>query len=135
MYKSILIPVLLDQSRDTEASLRAAKALGDEDTAFTVMHAMVPPPVYVADYIPQDYLTTQRGEMRSRLEEIATALPGCRSALVDGSAGRAICRYAEEAGADCIVIASHTPAMSDILLGSTAQFVARHADCAVHIVR
>ncbi len=135
MYKNILIPVMLDQSRNTEASLKAAQALADEGAALTVMHAVVPPPVYVADYIPMDYIEQQRGDMQTELEKIAATLPNCRTALVDGSAGRAIAHYAEEHGCDCVVIASHVPAMSDILLGSTANYVTRHAACAVLVVR
>lgn len=135
MYKNILIPVMLDQSRNTDASLRAAQALADEGAALTLMHAVVPPPTYVADYIPMGYINQQRGDMQVELEKIAATLPNCRAALVDGGASRSITQYAEEHGCDCIVIASHTPAMSDILLGSTANYVTRHAKCAVHIVR
>lgn len=135
MYKNILIPVMLDQSRNTEASLKAAQALADEGAVFTVMHAVVPPPVYVADLIPMDYIEQQRGDMQSELDAVAATLPNCRAALINGSAGRTITQYAEDHGCDCIVIASHTPAMSDILLGSTANFVTRHAAAAVLVVR
>jgi nucleotide-binding universal stress UspA family protein len=33
------------------------------------------------------------------------------------------------------VIASHRPGMADLLIGSTAAQVVRHAPCAVHVLR
>ena len=55
--------------------------------------------------------------------------------VVDGHSGRTILDYAADAGSDLIVIASHRPGMGDLLMGSTATQVVRHAKCAVHVLR
>lgn len=55
--------------------------------------------------------------------------------VVEGHSGRTILDYAEETGSDLIVIASHRPGMGDMLMGSTATQVVRHAKCAVHVLR
>jgi universal stress protein F len=46
-----------------------------------------------------------------------------------------ILQVAEELPADLIVMASHRPSLKDYLLGPNAARVARHARCAVFIVR
>ena len=63
------------------------------------------------------------------------ALANARVVVIDGPTGRSITNWADETGVDCIVIPSHRPVMSDILLGSTAAWVVRHAHCAVHVIR
>ena len=55
--------------------------------------------------------------------------------MIEGHSGRSILDWAEENGPDLIIIASHRPGMQDLLLGSTASQVVRHARCAVHVVR
>ena len=51
------------------------------------------------------------------------------------NAGRAITEHAKENAIDCIVVASHRPGLQDIFIGSTADWVVRHAPCSVHVVR
>ena len=46
-----------------------------------------------------------------------------------------ICRIAENAGSDLIVMASHRPEVKDYLLGPNAARVVRHAKQSVFIVR
>lgn len=60
---------------------------------------------------------------------------GAKVVVIDGPTGRTITNWAEETGVDCIVMSSHRPVMSDILLGSTAAWVVRHAQCSVHVIR
>jgi nucleotide-binding universal stress UspA family protein len=135
MYKNILIPVLLDSSRNTEEALQVARALADHDATLTLLHVMEEIPPYVLEYVPDAHLATSRELLKSKLEALRTELPNSRTVLTDGSSGRRICDVAEELDNDCIVVASHQPAFSDILLGSTAQHVVRHAKCAVHVIR
>ncbi|MGM0578992.1 MAG: universal stress protein [Myxococcota bacterium] len=53
-----------------------------------------------------------------------------------GSPGVTICDYAEEAGADLIVISSHgRSGLRRLLLGSVAETVLRHAPCPVLVLR
>ena len=52
-----------------------------------------------------------------------------------GHAGRKIPGYAEEVGADLIVIGSHKSEPGEYHLGSTAARVVRHATCPVQVLR
>ncbi|SMX31557.1 universal stress protein [Actibacterium lipolyticum] len=135
MYKNIIVPIALDHGPNTSTALEVALKLlaeGGQITALTVVEAIPP---YVAQYLPegQEKLThdTVKAELTAELGGVADVMP----VVVTGHAGRTIVDYAEEHGADCIVIASHRPGLQDYFLGSTAARVVRHAGCAVHVVR
>lgn len=135
MYTNILIPVLLGDSRDTQTAFKAAQALADSGAQITLLHVIESVPVYVSEYFPPDFISTARDTVQTALDEMVATLPGCRAAIAEGKAGPRICRWAEENGSDCIVVASHKPALSDFFLGSVAHHVVGHAACAVHVVR
>lgn len=135
MYKNILVPVIFDELHDTQASYLAARALADEEANFTVLHVMESIPSYAASQIPAELLAKSRSEVEKNLKQSARALPGASAVLVSGHAGRLIVDYATENEIDCIVIASHTPGIENIFLGSTADKVVRHAKCSVHVIR
>lgn len=135
MYKNILVPVLLDESHDTQASYLAAKALADEGAVFTVIHVVEAVPSFVESQIPRDVLDETHETIKQTLHRSASALPEASVVMVTGHAAQSILQYAEETGADCIVIASHRPGMEDFFLGSTASRVVRHAKCSVHVIR
>ena len=135
MYRNILIPVAFDDNAMTSIAFDAARALADDNAQVTLMHVIETVPVYVSEYISADILNNTRDALALKLTELAKEMPGCQTSLTDGRAGPRICRWAEENGNDCIVIASHQPAFSDYLLGSVAHHVVRHAKCAVHVVR
>ena len=135
MYKNILVPIVFDDQHDSDAAYRAARVLADDGATFTVLHVMESIPTYVANEIPSELLESSRKEIKDALAQSAAALPGANTDLVSGNAGRVIVSYAEEHDVDCIVIASHVPGLSNILLGSTADRVVRHAKCAVHVIR
>ena len=40
MYKNILVPVIFDETHDTQAAFLVAKRLAAEGAAFTVLHVM-----------------------------------------------------------------------------------------------
>ena len=117
MYKNILIPVVFETPEITQTAFDAAQALAAPDARLTLLHVIEAVPVYVAEYIPTDIVTSTREAVQAQLDALARA-----PLWTDGLDF-------------CIVIASHQPALSDILLGSVAQYVVRHAKCAVHVVR
>ena len=135
MYKHILVPVIFDEGHDTQASFLAARALAGDGAKFTVLHVVEDIPSYVATQIPAEVLAASRAEIESKLREVAAALPGAEIALHSGHAGREIVDYAARNMVDCIVMASHKPGLSNLLLGSTADRVVRHAKCSVHVIR
>lgn len=135
MYKNILVPVAFDEEHDNQAAFLAARALADDGAAFTVLHAMESIPTYALTQIPAEILAKSRDDLTHRLTQAAHALPGAKTALVSGHAGREIVEYAREHGVDCIVLASQQPGLGHFFLGSTADWVVRHARCSVHVIR
>jgi universal stress protein F len=135
MYKNILIPAILDKLHDTQASYLVARALAGADTTFTVLHVIEAIPEYVASQIPGDVLDGARHETEHALKQSAAALPGAKTHLAYGHAGRFILDFAHENNFACIIMASHRPGLEDYFLGSTAARVVRHARCSVHVIR
>ena len=54
---------------------------------------------------------------------------------VGGSVSGRILEAADETGAECVVMASHDPRITDALIGSNASHVVLHARCSVPVVR
>jgi len=135
MYTNILIPIAFDAEKDVAGAIEIAKCIADDGASITFMHVMEQVPVYVTEYIPDNIMVETRESARKKLTELFGDVPNGRVVVIDGPTGRSITNWAEETGVDCIVIPSHRPVMSDLLLGSTAAWVVRHAQCAVHVIR
>ena len=87
--------------------------------------------------IPIVPVTELRATAERRLAEVLTTMghPG-ETAVVEGPAGLALTRIADERGADLIVVGSSDRAGIDrLLLGSVAESVLAHAHCSVLVVR
>ncbi|ANT59893.1 universal stress protein [Salipiger sp. CCB-MM3] len=135
MYKNILVPIAFDSDSKSKKAIEVARALASPEAQITLLHVMEHVPGYAATYMPPDYLVQSRAAVEKELQGMAADLPKGKGLVVEGHSGRTILEYAKENGHDLIVIASHQPAMSDYLLGSTATLVVRHAHCAVHVLR
>lgn len=135
MYSNILIPVAFGEDRDHPQAAAIARHLASEGAHMTLLHVMEQLPVYAAEYVPQDLVIGNRERVATRLQVMAAELPNAKGVVIDGATGRSITDYAQSHGVDLIVMPSHQPALSDILLGSTAAWVTRHAPCAVHVIR
>ena len=107
-----------------------------------VLHVLQPsapaPPQMAPGYAPE--LDDQKKPAHELVERIASELR-CGGFKVDtavevGDIRERIIDAAEEWGADLIVVGSHgRSGIPRFLLGSVAEFVARHAKCSVEIVR
>ena len=135
MYTHILVPVSFDDDRDAAGAMRVAEVLAEHEAKITLLHVIEQIPSYAATYLPGEYVKERKIAIQKELSSVAEGVENAVGVVVEGHSGRTIVDYANEAGVDCIVIAGHRPGMQDILLGSTAQFVVRHASCAVHVVR
>ncbi|MGH1355243.1 MAG: universal stress protein [Thalassovita sp.] len=135
MYTDILVPVSFDSERDSKGALEIAQAISAEGATVTLIHVMESIPGYAISYIPTEYVSDSRIAIEKELAEMGAALPNAKAVVIEGHSGRTIVDWAGENGIDCIVIASHRPGMQDLLLGSTAANVVRHAKCAVHVLR
>ena len=135
MYDHVLVPVSFDAERDSAAALAAARLLAGDGSHISLLHVIEQVPGYAAAYLPEGYQTEARRTIQARLGELAADLPDASAHVVEGHSGSTILDWAESHKPDCIVIASHRPGMQDLLLGSTAAKVVRHATCAVHVIR
>ncbi len=135
MYHNILVPVAFDAERDTSGTMKLAQLLAAPEARITLLHVVEHIPGYALSYMPADYLREQRLAIQARLDEMAATLPNARGIVIEGHSGRSILDWAAKNEPDLIIIASHRPEMQDLLLGSTAAQVVRHAGCAVHVVR
>ena len=135
MYSHILVPISFDEDRDSAGALDVAKLLSEGDARITIMHVMEQIPAYAISYMPQDYIAESKQAIETELADLASQVPNASALVINGHSGRTILDWAGDNAVDCIVIASHRPGMQNLLLGSTATQVVRHAHCAVHVVR
>jgi nucleotide-binding universal stress UspA family protein len=113
-----------------------------EHTEVRVLHVLQPsapaPPQMAPGYAPE--LDDQKKPARELVERIANELHAA-GFKVDptvevGDIREKIIDCASDWGADLIVVGSHgRSGIQRFLLGSLAEFVARHAKCSVEIVR
>jgi len=137
------ILVGVDESKFAGDLLRAIVAqFRTENAEILVLHVLEPvasaPPQMDAGYAPE--LEGQRKPAHVLVERIAKELQNAGfkadTAVEIGDIREGIIDYAEEWRADLIVIGSHgEKGILRFLLGSVAEFVARHAKCSVQIVR
>lgn len=135
MYTHILVPVSFDQDRDSNGAIDVARTLSAGEAKITLVHVIEQVPGFAAAYLPPDFVTKQRAATEKDLADLAAGIDKAETAVLSGHAGRTLVDWSNENGVDCIVIASHRPGMQDLLLGSTAAKVVRHAQCAVHVLR
>ncbi len=135
MYKHVLVPISFEEDRDAEGARDVAKLLAGKEGRITLLHVMEAIPAYAISYLPEDFIVEARKAIGNELAALAARLPNAHGVVVEGHSGRTILDWAEENEVDCIVIASHRPGMQDLLLGSTATQVVRHATCSVHVLR
>lgn len=111
-------------------------------TEVRVLHVLQPgapaPPQMAPNYAPE--LDDQKKPARELVERIANELRGAGfmvdAAVEVGDIREALIDSAAKWGADVIVVGSHgRSGIQRFLLGSVAEFVARHAKCSVEIVR
>jgi universal stress protein F len=135
MYDNILVPISFDEDRDAPGAIAVAKALVGKGGKITLMHVMEQIPGYAISYMPTDYIAESRKAIHAELQAMTAGMENGEAVLIEGHSGRTIVEWADKHGVDCIIIASHRPGMQDLLLGSTATTVVRHARCAVHVIR
>lgn len=135
MYHKILVPISFDSERDVSGPLKLAQLLGNPGAEIVLLHVVEHIPGYAISYMPADYLAEARAAIQKELDDMAAQLPNAHGVVIEGHSGRSILDWAETNKPDLIIVASHRPGMQDLLLGSTATQVVRHARCAVHVVR
>ena len=134
MYKTIMVPVDLAHMDVGQKILKLARHIGGEDARIVVLNVVEEIPGYVAAELPKGLTERNVNQARTALASLA-AQAGAEHEVRTGHSSNTILAFAEQIGADLIVIGSHRPGLQDYLLGSTAARVVRHANCAVLVDR
>lgn len=143
--KRILIATDLSESSleavDTGAAL--AKALGADVLLVTVLDPV--PYVAAVDLeggsdVWAQFLDDAEASLKKRLEELRTEkfdASTCDVAVIrESGAAQAVAEFAEDRGADLIVVGSHgRTGFKRVLLGSVAEKIVRLAKCPVFVAR
>ncbi len=135
MYRNILVPLSFEADRDAAEAITIARALCESGGSITVLHVLEYLPQYASDLLPDDHLETARHSAIESLSPLVKDIENAKVVVVEGHPARGVLDFAQSNDKDCIVIASHRPGMKDLLIGTTAARVVRHAQCAVHVVR
>ena len=141
-FRKILVPI--DFSECSMKGLAYAKALAKQFGSKLVLLNSVALQYYITsdEYARYDWplLMQQtekasRNQMRNLIEKTDWDGIEVESSLQIGHAGQQICARAIDHHADVIVTSTHgTTGFKHILVGSTAEYVVRHASCPVLVV-
>lgn len=138
MFSHIIVPIDTADTTSARESLTTAKLNLAKDGVITLLHVMEPLPAYIADQLDSNLLSSRRTESMQLLESLQTAesLPVDSKCLVEtGRPYRKILEHVANPVTDAIVMSGHSPKLSDVLLGSVASQVVRHAQCSVFVLR
>jgi len=140
MYKTVLLPVDLDEKQSWRKALPAAlQYCRANDAALHVLTVVPDLAMGVTAYIPEDsghkLIKRARDALAAFIEENIPNGLAASGRVAQGTVYQRILEVAEEIGADLIVMAAHRPALKDFLLGPNAARVVRHATCSVLVVR
>jgi len=140
MAQTILIPLDLNHDATLDSVFAAAKNVAGDEFPNLILLTVIPE-IDVGDfpYVGTEYVRNLGESARSQLERIGRERLGdsadWRIDIRVGPVARTIVRRADHFDADLIVMASHNPVFWDVLLGSTASQVVKHARHSVLVVR
>ena len=137
MFRNILVPIVLSHQEQGEQSLALAKQMLSDGGKVTVLTVEDPLPEVLLAELPKNYQQDATEKTRRAFHPLLNRQQMNDADLVvkSGHASNTIVDTAHSDGCDLIVIASHKPQFSDILLGSTAASVVRKAKCPVLVTR
>ncbi|WP_297770695.1 universal stress protein [uncultured Roseovarius sp.] len=134
MYRKIIVALALDHGI-SQTALQIARALRADRGEIIALHAYEPVQGSVRAYLDEEVVESAYKRAQALLAERVAGEPDITPVMLQGHSGRAITDHAAKIGADCIIVGSHKPGLTDFLLGSTAARIVRHAPCAVHVLR
>ncbi len=142
MFKTVLVPVNIDDTRHAEHAMQMAIAIAQRDGA--ALHVLTVVPGFgmplVASFFPADAMREAKKEIAKRLHDyVEQKVPdsvNAKAHVMEGNPPERVVEYADEIGADLIVLPPHDRgAVDQALLGSCTTKVAQHAHCSVMVVR
>ena len=134
MYSKIIVSLSLDHGIAAKA-IAAARSLKSENGEIIAVHVYEPLQGSVSAYVPEEAVAESLQRAKAALAERIGTAKDVQPVLLKGHSGRAVTDFAKKMGADCIIVGSHKPGLSDHFLGSTASRIVRHSPCSVHVLR
>ena len=138
MFSKIIVPVDIEHIDQARAAIAAARHSLDKEGQLTLIHVVSRVPAYVAAQVDNSIFESARAEVKRILDDLKATenLPDSTVVKVaSGKAYREIVSCIEDPKSEAIVMPAHRPRVSDILLGSVAAQVVRHAPCSVIVLR
>ena len=136
MFKTIVVPIDVDNPDPGKAMLNKVKAFASEGSKITLTNVIEDVPGLITEGLPDGLVAEVAHKARSILADMADEAQ--LKADVEIRSGRphhAIVGLANEIEADLIIIGSHIPGIRDYFLGSTAAGVVRQGKCSVLVMR
>ena len=141
MFENILFPVDMEHAAEAEKALKIAIAEVKRSKAKLTVMTVAPGfgmPI-VASFFDQQAVKGALKEIARHLKQyIDDNIPEdieTRAIVVEGNPAELILKQARSDNVDLIVIASHNTQIENLLLGSCAAKVVRHAHCTVTVVK
>jgi nucleotide-binding universal stress UspA family protein len=141
MYEKILFPVDMEHTVEAEKALKIAIAEAKRSKAKLTVMTVAPGfgmPI-VASFFDEQAVKNALKEIARHLKQyIDNSIPDdieTRAIVVEGNSAELILKQAQNDNSDLIVIASHNSQIENLLLGSCAAKVVRHANCTVTVVK
>jgi len=141
MFKTILLPVDLNQQGSWEQALPAAIELAQNFKAQLHLVSIVPDVgmSIVSQYLPKDFEKKAVENAGAGLREFASKnVPDslkAKSHVAHGVVRHEIVKAADKLGCDLIVMAPHRPEVLDILISPKTNYVVEHFKGSVLVVR
>lgn len=141
MFKTILLPIDLSAKASWSKALPAALELRQDDRCS--LHVLTVVPDFglsvVGSFFDEDFekqaLKKVGQDLTEWINENVPENVDVHPHVTHGRVYEQIMQAADKLGADAIVMGSHTPELSDYLLGPNAARVVRHAKQSVFVVR
>ena len=141
MYKNILFPVDREHAKEAEKALKIAIEEAQRSKAKLIVMTSAPgfgTPL-VASFFDGHAVKEALKEFARQLKRyVDDKIPKdieTRAIVVEGNPAELILKQAKNDKVDLIVIASHNSQIENLLLGSCAAKVVRHAHCTVTVVK
>jgi len=141
MYKNILFPVDLEHTAEAEKALKIAIDEARRSKAKLTVMTVAPGfgmPI-VASFFDEHTVANALKEVARHLRQyVDDNIPNdinTKPIVVEGNPAELILKQAKTDDVDLIVIASHNSQIENLLLGSCAAKVVRHAQCSVTVVK
>lgn len=133
----VVVPI--DFSDEADYELATALELAADPAAVHLVHVLFPLDAVSPGVVLGDVSDEKREQtVRKRMDELLKKnnVSGVHVEVRFGNPGLEIADYADEIGADLIVISSHGyHGVKRLFLGSVAERVIRHAHCSVLVLR